>query len=112
MAWKPLTNGREIDPDFYVEEGADAVYEETALARRVFGWNGRMFPRISLAAYEGWRNGGVASLKGDCFSLSCSYKSEQGQWWKDIDVPIALVDELAAIVADVKTKLSKPRDGR
>lgn len=111
--WKRLTDGRDIDPDFYVEEGEDAVYEESAIARRVFGWKGRMFPRISVAAYKQWGDEKPTCLKGrPGFKISCAYKSDQGQWWRDIDVPLDLLDELVDMLGNVKMKLSTSGEGK
>lgn len=103
-------NGWESDPDFCVEEGEGAVYSDSALARRVFGWDGRMFPRISLVAYPGWRKDKAVSLEGPGFVMECSYKSNQGQWWREVDVPLALIDELAEMLQEVKTQLSTTRE--
>lgn len=111
MSWKPLKDGREIDPDFYVKEGKDAVYEESALVRRVYGWKGRMFPRLSLAVYNGWKRRGRVTDDEPVFSVACSYKSGQGQWWSDIDIPTTLLEELIEMLLEAKTQLSKSGDG-
>ncbi len=112
MSWKPLKGGRAIDPDFYVEEGEDAVYQEDAIARRVFGWNGRMFPRISLAVHGGWRRDDAVALQGVGYTVACSYKSNQGQWWKEVDVPAVLLKELVEILQEIETPLSKSGEGK
>lgn len=104
--WKRLIGERQIDPDFYVEEGKDAVYKDFAIARRVFGWNGRMFPRVEIAAHHGWHDEKAVALEGKSFTLSCSYKSAQGQWWRKVEVPFTLVDELTGLINDVKMTLS------
>lgn len=118
MTWKRLTGDREIDPDFYVEEGENAVYVETSYARRVYGWNGRMFPRLSLCVHNGYVKERAAHLMrtprldGPSFKLECSYKSEQGQWWHSLDgVPFELMNDAFEMLSDVKTKLSTSGDG-
>lgn len=112
MTWKRLTGERAVDPDFYVEEGKDAVYVETGLARRVYGWNGRMWPRLSLCVYKGWLKTSAKALEGDSFKLGCSYKSSQGQWWHTVDAPLSLVDDVIEMMNEVKTSVSNKREGK
>lgn len=110
MSWKRLDEKRSIDPDFYVEEGADAIYKETGLSRRVYGWKGRMWPRLSICIHEGWDMGGAVALREKSLHLSCSYKSQQGQWWKTLDgVPVSLVDEALEMMREAKSKVADPQ---
>ena len=107
MSWKRLGGERAIDPDFYVEEGEDAVYKEIGLSRRVYGWKGRMWPRLSVCIHKGWDMGDVVALKEESLNLSCSYKSQQGQWWKELDgVPVSLVDEALEMMREAKSKVA------
>lgn len=118
VSWKRLTGGREIDPDFYVEEGPDAVYEDIALARRVYGWEGRMFPRVTVAAYPGRTREyaecimRVNRFDEPSFTLTCDYKSAQGQWWQKLEgVPLSMTDAALEIISEAKMKLSAKGDG-
>ncbi len=107
--WKRLDDKRAIDPDFYVEEGVNATYEPSGLAERVYGWNGRMWPRINLHA---WENNGKYEAKclqdSRFIKLSCSYKSQQGQWWRTLDgVPLELFEESLEMLREAESKLKR-----
>ncbi len=107
MSWKRLKDGREIDPDFYVEEGKDAEYKSSSVCERVYGWNGRMWPRISLHVYDGWNVVHTVSLNEPSLKLTHSYKSKQGQWWRTLDgVPLSLFEEAIEMMNEAKMKVS------
>jgi hypothetical protein len=107
VSWKRLSGERAIDPDFYVEEGPDVVYKESGLSHRVYGWKGRMWPRLSVSVHEGWDMGGAVALREKSLNLSCAYKSRQGQWWSTLDgVPLSLFDEALEMLEEAKSKVA------
>lgn len=114
VSWKRLSGGREIDPDFYVEEGEDAKYEPGGLSERAYGWKGHMWPRVSIHVYEGWDHmKGPVALKEPSLKLSCAYKSQQGQWWDTLDgVPLSLIEEAEDMIREAKTLVASKREGR
>lgn len=117
--WKRLTGGREVDPDFYVEEGPDAVYESYGYATRVYGWEGRMFPRLAITVHDGRVKEQTSymmktpRLSGPSFKVACSYKSAQGQWWHTLDgVPFAFHDDTLELINEAKMKVSAKGEGQ
>lgn len=111
MSWKRLDDKRAIDPDFYVEEGKDAVYEPSGVCERVYGWEGRMWPRISIHVYPGYNDSSRSvRLQEKSLKLSSAYKSQQGQWWQTLDgIPLSLFDEALDMMQEAKSKVADPQ---
>lgn len=106
MSWKRLDEKRAIDPDFYVEEGPDAVYVPLGLCHRVYGWEGRMWPRLSLSVCSGYNHTERSvRLHEKSFKLTAAFKSQQGQCWLTLDgVPASLFDEALEMMRESKSK--------
>ena len=70
-----------------------------ATVERVYGWNGELFPRLSLCLWsmtEGenrpWQDTSPA------LKITCSERRTAKSWWHERSVPKALIDDLVEML--------------
>lgn len=74
--WKPI--------DHRVRSRSGAAFE------RVYGWNGELYPRLSLCIW-------VREHTGD-LEISCAERRNSKSWWQARTIPNVLADDLAEML--------------
>ena len=74
------------------------------LAKRVYGQDGKAWPRLVLSIFRG-RQGDGPGPTIDAIKVACTKKQSGGSWWEDCDVPLELVDDLILLLSEVRVKL-------
>lgn len=80
--WKP------IDPNRVRNVGGESV---NRLAYRVYGWEGKLFPRLVVNIYQ--------TPTGDC--ISCSEKRSGGAWWQTTNIPSYILPVVGEMIQEV-----------
>lgn len=79
---------------------------DASLVKRVYGEDGKAWPRLVLSIYCGRM--GVDPAPIDAFKVACCTKQGGGEWWEDCDVPMELMDDLILLLSEVRVKLGIP----
>jgi len=64
---------------------------EHHLSRRVYGWEGKLWPRLAISIYETQRG---------YFKLNCSQK-KRGRWWETASIPQNLLTDAAEMLLEI-----------
>ena len=74
--------------------------------QRTYGWNGKMFPRLSLSIYNSlpvskyFANTPLRRQISPSIKVGCSYKEKGGYWWEQCDIPMELLSDLKELLKD------------
>jgi len=95
MAWVRIDNTRKLRN----------VGGDLHLARRVYGRNGELWPRIAVAVYgDKFDDDGNPCQPPKRFKVTCSTKTKPGAWWEDdyYGIPFELADDVCAMIKEVQ----------
>lgn len=106
MTWKLLEGDIAKDPD--ADDGDEIVEDHYRLARRIYGLNGKRFPRVAITIYSNLTNyhgGFVYEPHEPGFTMAVSHKASKGKWWSErAVVPTELLDDVMDMLKEVKRK--------
>jgi len=93
MSWKRIDLDHKLKNKGHGEPGEP----DTALARRIYGRDGKLWPRIAVTIRRDRLN---APMGDESYEICCSVKEKPSAWWEKSGIPIEVIGDVGEMISE------------